>query len=311
MNSIIITGSNSGIGFQCALQLGKDAPNDQIIFACRNVKSGNDAAAAIKQKTGHPYLKCLPLDLSSLQSIKKFKEIISNEKHNQIIALFNNAGLQNINETQYTKDGIELTFGVNHLGPFYLTLLLLPFLSPNASITFTSSGTHDPLQKTGIEPPVYINANLLAHPKEENEKLSIVGQRRYSTSKLCSILTVYELHRRLSNTTIRVNAFDPGMVPGTGLARTYPPIIRFVWKNLLPLLIFFQRNTNTAKKSGNNLANLGYSLKYSTFNGKYFEGAKEIKSSADSYNSDFQLDLWKTSIALTGIRQNETSVILI
>jgi NAD(P)-dependent dehydrogenase (short-subunit alcohol dehydrogenase family) len=308
MNSIIITGANSGIGFQCALQLSMNAPNAQIILACRDQIKGNEAIEVIRQKTGHHYLKCYPLDLSSLESIKVFKEIVTKNNNFKIEALFNNAGLQNINETQYTKDGIELTFGVNHLGPFYLTLLLLPFFSPNSGITFTSSGTHDPRQKTGIVPPVYINANLLAHPKDENEKLNLIGQKRYSTSKLCSILTVYELSKRLSNSTIRVNAFDPGMVPGTGLARTYPPILRFFWKYLMPSLTVFQRNTNTAHKSGKNLSIIGYSKKYSIFNGKYFEGLKMIDSSDDSYNTKFQIDLWKTSVALSGIKQSETIV---
>lgn len=55
-----------------------------------------------------------------------------------------------------------------------------------------------------------------------------IWQRRYSTSKLCNILTTYELQKRPSKTNITENAFDPGMVPGTGLARTYPPLLRFV-----------------------------------------------------------------------------------
>jgi NAD(P)-dependent dehydrogenase (short-subunit alcohol dehydrogenase family) len=308
MNSIIITGANSGIGFQCALRLAKIAPDKQLILACRNEKSAIEAILQLKQKTGHLHLKFIPLDLSSLKSIKEFRDRISIEENNNLIALYNNAGLQIITETNYTTDGVETTFGVNHLGPFYLTLLLLPFMDSHASITFTSSGTHDPKQKTGIAPPVYLNAELLAHPVETYEKWNIIGQRRYSTSKLCNILTVYELHKRLSNTFIRVNAFDPGMVPGTGLARTYPPLLRFIWRNIMPVLTLFQHNTNSPEVSGTNLANLGYNTEYYTVNGKYFEGKKMISSSEDSYNRELQLDLWKTSIHLCGITQNETIV---
>ena len=257
MNSIIITGAYSGIGFQCALQLAKIAPDEQLIRACRNEKSAIEAISKLKQKTGHLYLKFIPLDLSSFISIKKFRDWISTEENNNLIVLYNNAGLQIITETNYTVDGIESTFGVNHPGPFYLTLLLLPFMDSHVSITFTTSGTHDPKQKTGIVPTVYLNADLLAHPLETSEKRNIVGQRRYSTSKLCNILTAYELHKRLSNTFIRVNAFDPGMVPGTGLARTYPPILRFMWKNIMPVLSLFQKNSNSPVVSGTNLAKLG------------------------------------------------------
>ena len=308
MNSIIITGSNSGIGFQCALHLAKIAPKEQLVLACRNEKSANEAITRIKQITDHTHLKYLPLDLSSFQSINEFCTMISKDKQNKIIALFNNAGIQILGKTQYTLNGIESTFGINHLGPFYLTLLLMPFMESHASITFTSSGTHDPMQKTGIAPPVYRDALSLAYPVETSENPNIVGQRRYSTSKLCNILTVYELQKRLSHTFIRVNAFDPGMVPGTGLARTYPPMLKFIWKNIMPALTLFQQNTNTPHVSGANLANLGYAKAFSSFNGKYFEGKKDIKSSPDSYNKNYQLDLWNTSVKLTGITQEETIV---
>lgn len=305
MNSIIITGANRGIGYECALQMARLAPNEQIIFACRDTDSGNEAIKSIKQKTGHRHLKCIPLDLASFKSIKDFATAFAAE-NDRIVALVNNAGLQNIGVTKYTADGFEETFGTNHLGPFYLTLLLLPLMVEEASITFTASGTHDPAQKTGVEPPVYTSAQKLAYLKTTDEKASIVGQRRYSTSKLCNIMTAYELQRQLQNTPIRVNAFDPGMVPGTGLARTYPPILKFVWKNIMPVLTLFKRNVNSAKKSGTNLANIAFAKQFQHIKGKYFEGTKVIQSSQDSYNRVYQKDLWKTSLRLTKIKQEET-----
>jgi len=100
------------------------------------------------------------------------------------------------------------------------------------------------------------------------------------------------------------------MVPGTGLARTYPPLMQFVWKNVMPLFTYFKHNVNTAHNSGKRLANLAYSEEYKNCKGKYFEGTKEIKSSVDSYNQDFQQILWKTNIDLLEIKQNETTVSL-
>jgi len=94
------------------------------------------------------------LDLDSLQSIREFKEEFSTLS-NTIICLINNAGIQNIGKTQLTKDGFEGTFGTNHLGPLYLTLLLMPLMDHHASVTFTASGVHDPDKKTGIEPPKF------------------------------------------------------------------------------------------------------------------------------------------------------------
>ena len=100
------------------------------------------------------------------------------------------------------------------------------------------------------------------------------------------------------------------MVPGTGLARNYPPILKFVWKNVMPVLTYFKRNTNSAKKSGSGLANLTIEKKYNTIKGKYFSDGKVVNSSADSYNQDYQQDLWQTSVELVEIKQNETSVSL-
>lgn len=308
MQSIIITGATSGIGYECALQLARMAPDKQFIIACRNRQAGNKAIEAIKQETNHQHVICLPLDLESLQSVRDFVRLFSELPNNRIIALLNNAGVQNVGETQYTKDGFEITFGVNHLAPFYLTLLLLPFMDAGSSITFTASGTHDPKQKTGMPAPVYTNAQLLAHPEETAEKSMAIGQRRYTTSKLCNIMTTYALQKRVQQLDIRVNAFDPGLVPGTGLARNYPSFLKFISDYVFKALILFHPNVHTAKQSGSNLANLAYADAFKMYKGNYFEGAKEIPSSDDSYRQDFQKDLWDTSIKLTGVKTAQTLV---
>ena len=308
--SIIITGANSGIGLECAIQMAKIAPEEQIILACRNTQKGNDAIEIIKQKTHHQHLICLPLDLASMQSIRDFRSAISKLPNPVITALVNNGGIQNIGKTAYTKDGFEITFGTNQLGGFYLTLLLLPYIEKNGSITFTASDTHDPATKTGIEPPVYTSGKELAFPKETTEKASIVGQRRYSTSKLCNVMTAYILHEKLAGKNIRVNAFDPGMVPGTGLAQTYPPVLKFIWNNIMPILTFFKHNTNSAKTSGKRLTNLAYALDLQHLNGIYYSDGRVRKSSADSYNKNYQFDLWKFGIKLMNIQPQDTAITL-
>jgi NAD(P)-dependent dehydrogenase (short-subunit alcohol dehydrogenase family) len=300
MKTIIITGANSGIGYECAMQMAKLAPKEVIIIACRNITAGNLAAEKIREATGHINLKCMELNLASLQSIRDFEIAFAKTNHKEISALINNAGSQNIGETAYTKDGFEITFGTNHLGGFYLTKLLTPYLVSGASVTFTASDTHDPLTKTGIEPPVYTSGHELAFPQKTTEKATTIGQRRYSTSKLCNVMTTYLYHGKLAPHGIRVNAFDPGMVPGTGLAKNYPAILRFVWNNIMPILTHFKKNTNTAVLSGSRLANLAYSKKYADLNGIYFSDGEVTRSSADSYNEKFQKDLWNSSIEMIG-----------
>lgn len=310
MKSIIITGANSGIGFECAMQMAKLAPNDQIILACRNVEAGKEAVQKIKQKAKHKNLICLPLNLASLQSVREFKTSFLKLPGPSITALVNNAGLQNISKTAYTEDGFEITFGTNHLGGFYLTLLLLPYIEKSGSITFTASDTHDPATKTGIEPPVFTTAKELAFPKETSEKENVVGQRRYSTSKLCNVLTTYVLHERLADKNIRVNAFDPGLTPGTGLAKSYPAPLRFAWKNIMPMMRYFRKNTNSPATSGSRLANLAFGKAQRQLNGIYYSNGKVTKSSTDSYNKAHQAELWKSSIELTAIQQQDTTISL-
>ena len=310
MKSIIITGANSGIGFECAMQMAKLAPDDQIILACRNVQAGNEAVQKINQKTNHKNLICLPLDLASLRSIRDFKVAFVKLPGPAITALVNNAGVQNIGKTAYTKDGFEITFGTNHLGGFYLTLLLLPYIEKNGSITFTASDTHDAATKTGIEPPIFTTGKELAFTKETSEKENIVGQRRYSTSKLCNVMTSYVLHERLADKNIRVNAFDPGLTPGTGLAKSYPAPLRFVWNNIMPMMRYFRKNTNSPATSGSRLANLAFSKELRQLNGIYYSDGKVTKSSVDSYNKAYQAELWKSSIELTAIQQQDTTISL-
>jgi len=310
MRSIIITGANSGIGLECAMQMAKIAPNDQIILACRNMHTANAAIKKIKKRTNHQHLLFLPLDLASLQSVRDFKSAFSKLPFPVITALVNNAGGLYAGQTAYTKDGFEITFGTNHLGGFYLTLLLLPFVEKAGSITFTASTVHDPTTKTGVEPPVYTNGNKLAFPKETPEKALSVAQRRYSTSKLCNVLTTYILHEKLAAKNIRVNAFDPGMVPGTGFVRTLSAPIRFLHRYIMPVLVYIKKNTNSAKTSGTRLANLAYSKEFQNLNGIYFSEGKVTASSNDSYNKDYQNELWKSSIELVGIKQEETNIVL-
>ncbi|SDK34385.1 NAD(P)-dependent dehydrogenase, short-chain alcohol dehydrogenase family [Catalinimonas alkaloidigena] len=299
MNSIVITGATSGIGFECASRMAQIAKNEQIVIPARNIKAGKEVIEKIKDKTGHKNLTSLELDLASLQSIRNFSESFAKEKSNAISILINNAGVQNIGETQFTTDGFEQTFGVNHLGAFALTMQLLPFMKDDAHIIFTSSETHDPALKTPIEPPIYTSTQELAFPKETSEKQNIVGQRRYSTSKLCNIMTTYELQERLKHTNIRVNAYDPGLTPGTGLARTYTPVMRFLWKNVFPVLTLFKSNIHTPAQAGKHLANLAYCEKYKDLKGIYFSDGKVVRTSVDSYNKDFQKDLWSGSLELT------------
>ena len=208
-------------------------------------------------------------------------------------ALVCNAGLQVVSAADETDDGVEMTFGVNHLGHFALVQGMLDQLARPARIVVVSSGTHDPAKHTGMPAPRFTSAAGLARPGGERAE---DGRRAYTTSKLCNVLFSYELDRRLGHGEqgVTVTAFDPGLMPGSGLARDYPPLQRLAWRYLLPALRVLP-GVRSTRASGNYLAALAGDERYDGVTGEYFAGGQSIRSSVDSYDRDKALDLWETS----------------
>lgn len=298
-STTLITGGTTGLGYEAALAIAKQNPHTQIIISSRS--SGDEAAASINSKTGNDTAKWLRLDLSSLSNIRDFVNKFTEGNYPPITTLLLNAGLQFPSGVTYTADGLESTFGVNHVGHALLFHLLVPHLHPEARIVVTSSGTHDPAQKTGLPDAKYDTAEKLAHPDAESIRNN-AGRQRYSTSKLVNILWTYALHQKQTtlNKHWKINAFDPGLMPGTGLARDAGPFIQFLWHRVLPKLLPLIRlmipNVHTAQESGGALAWVATSDETKEESGKYFEGRKEIKSSVDSYVESKQQDLWQWTV---------------
>lgn len=192
LRTIIITGGNTGLGYECAKNIARDDKMAQIILACRNAKKADDAVQSLIRDTGNNNIRSLELDLSSLESVRHFTSEFINLQLPPLFAIVCNAGIQIAYGTQYTTEGFEMTFGVNHLGHFLLVNLLLEEMSDKGRIVFVSSDTHDPLQKTGMPEPLYEKAEWLAYP--ERSKTALSGTRRYTTSKLCNLYCTYEVY---------------------------------------------------------------------------------------------------------------------
>jgi light-dependent protochlorophyllide reductase len=290
----IITGASAGLGLECARALLDTTQLDgdgswHVVLAVRSPARGAEAVAQI----GAPE-RCtvIEVDLASLQSVHAFVDTFRDAGLAPLHAVVCNAGVQVVSGTELTAEGVEMTFGVNHLGHFALVQSLLDELADPARIVVVSSGTHDPAKHTGMPSPHYSSAAELAHPPGD----TIDGRRRYTTSKLCNVLFAYELDRRLGQGQrgITVNAFDPGLMPGSGLARDYSPIGRWAWRYLFPALRVLP-NVNSTRSSGQRLAALAGDPRYDGVTGSYFEGLRPIRSSVDSYDRDKALDLWETS----------------
>ena len=319
MNTAIVTGANTGLGFECARALA-ETRNWHVIVACRSVEKGREAINRLFAQTWYKNLEAITLDLASLESVRSFAKEYAADSRPPLRAIVCNAATQIVSGRTYTKDGFETTFAVNHLGHFLLVNLLLPQMAPPARIVVVSSGTHDPAQTTGMPPPVFKSARLLARPDEDSKPLNdpngTAGRRAYTTSKLCNLLFAYELERRLraeraggtNGRSITVNAFDPGLMPGTGLARDYGATARFAWRFVLPVLRPFVPNVNSVARSGKTLANMVTEPRYDRISGKYFQGTRDVPSSKDSYDPAMAVDLWESSAAMVKLSPDETSL---
>lgn len=297
-NSVIITGGTSGMGYHTALKLAKDHPEYLVVIASRSDK--NHAADAINKALGQSNTIFMALDLGDPANVRRFaRNWIADKTKPQIQALVMNAALQFPTTLHLTDGGMEKTFAISHAGHATLFHLLCPHLATGARVVLTSSGTHDPAQKSGLPDAEYTTAEELAYPPES--KAGMPGRKRYSTAKLCNVLWTYALARRLAEVApwrrITVNAFDPGLMPGTGLAREGTGIERWLWNSVLPhllglLRVIFNPNVHSPAESAVALARLVGSSDVEGVTGKYFEGLREIRSSSDSYVQSKQDDLW-------------------
>jgi len=306
MKTCVITGGNRGLGYECARALAREK-DWTVVIACRDPRAGQAAVSRLHKLNANTNIAALKLDLASLASVNAFIASLQAGNLPPLGALVCNAGLQIVSGTKWTEDGFEMTFGVNHLGHYLLVHRLLESLIPPARILFVSSGTHDPALKTSMPAPEYRDARSLAFPNEigggDPEQ---IGGKRYTTSKLANIFTTYELARRLEARGIQgitVNAFDPGMMPGTGLARDHPLPVRLAWNYILPLLTLLRRSARPVEVSGAALARLVSDPELANTTGKFFSGTDMVPSSAESYDRDKAKELWETSAELVGLAQ--------
>ena len=183
-----------------------------------------------------------------------------------------------------------------------------------ARIVIVASGVHDPKLRTGMPKPRITDIRTLAETDSDFN-----GRLAYVNSKLCNLWFAYELRRRLEGAgvpNLTVNAFDPGLVPGSGLARDYPPALRFIWNRLLPgvarVLTLAVPTINPAPKAGAALAQLVLDPALASASGKYFPSHarwREAPSSDASYDAERARLLWEESVRMTGLTPKESPLL--
>ncbi len=224
--TIIVTGANAGIGAVTAAQLAKQGA--LVVIACRRIAAGEERAQQIWAEHPQASIEVLELDLSDLSSVRRFAADFL-DRHDALHGLINNAGVMNTPEER-TKDGFEKQFGVNHLGHFLLTGLLLDALKKGAPsrIVNVSSCYHD--KAMGREGTIELSdLNFQARKYD--------GWKAYAQSKLANVLHAKELAKRLEGTGVSAVSVHPGWVRTNLVKHTMPLVLQnYIARPVLSLM---------------------------------------------------------------------------
>ncbi|XP_026953128.1 retinol dehydrogenase 13 isoform X2 [Sagmatias obliquidens] len=307
--TVIVTGANTGIGKQTALELARRGGT--IILACRDLEKCEAAAKEIRGETLNHRVNARHLDLASLRSIREFAAKIieagciitpitegETESHicphpclpeeERVHILINNAAVMRCPHWT-TEDGFEMQLGVNYLGHFLLTNLLLDKLKASA-------------------PSRVINLSSLAHVAGHIDFEDLNWEKRkydtkaaYCQSKLAVVLFTKELSRRLQGTGVTVNALHPG-VARTELGRhTGMHSSTFSSFTLGPIFWLLVKSPQLAAQPSTYLA---VAEELEGVSGKYFEGLKEKAPAPEAEDEEVAGRLWAESARLVGLEMS-------
>jgi len=266
--TILITGATDGIGRQTALELANRG--EAVWLHGRNEERCRSAMAEISRRTGNPKLRCFVADLAELAQVHRLVEEVKTAG-SRLDVLINNAGVFR-HKRELTPDGFELTFAVNHLAHFVLTLGLVDRLrssAPSRIITISSMVHTDS-----------IDFGNLQGEKEYS------GFGAYSRSKLCNILFTYALAERLQNTGVTANCLHPGVIN--------TKLLRASWSG-----------GESVSEGAKTPVFLSTAQEAAAYSGQYFVNRTPSTSAPITLDREVRERLWAVSEALTGVHWPE------
>jgi len=273
MKTIIVTGSNSGIGREAALNLA--GSGHRILMLCRDSDKSIKAHQEIVFQSGNENVFLIPVDLSDPNSIRSAVENIKKE-YQVIDVLVNNAGVYKV-KRQKTQNGVEMTFAVNFLATFMLSQMLL-----------------ENLETTGNGRIINVVSELYKNGSIDFDNLMLekgykVGDA-YANSKLATVLYTVELAERVRRKGISVNALHPGVL-ATDSFRDYPRLLTKI------LNLFLEK----PQKGGERIAYLAISEEVKGVSGKYFFKTEEQEIDIPDQTRDTTEKLWQIAEQFTGL----------
>ena len=284
--TIIVTGANSGLGYESTLALAEKGA--LVVMACRNLEKGRKALENIKTVVPSAQLDLMELDLADLKSIHAFAAAFKG-KYDRLDVLLNNAGVM-LTPRRLTADGFESQFGINHLGHFALTGLLLDLLlkTPESRVVAVSSQMH-------VDGKMVWD-DLMGEQSYNN-------QDAYRQSKLANLLFAFELNRKLQatgSTTMAVGA-HPGMADTNWVANNLSGLMKFFMGLMAPLM--------SQKADLGALSQLFAATSADVKTGGYYgpDGVRkgypvEVRAAEAAYDEADAQKLWALSEELTGVK---------
>ena len=279
--SVLITGATNGIGKASAFELAKSGA--EVIIVGRNEVKTRKVLDDLKSQSGNANIDMLVGDLSSIAEIKRVAAEFS-ARRERLDVLLNNAGAV-FSAYQVSADGYEMTFALNHLSYFMLSLLLLNTLKRTAA-------EQGEARIINVSSSAHRNAALRLDNLRDQSGYSFMNS--YGASKLMNVLFTYELARRLEDTAVTVNAVHPGLVD-TGFGHNTGRLWSGVIKVLQKLFAI------SPEKGAETLVYLASSLEVAGISGKYWNEKQQKRSSANSYDREQQKRLWEYSAEITGL----------
>ncbi|KAA3642374.1 MAG: SDR family NAD(P)-dependent oxidoreductase [Chloroflexi bacterium] len=273
MKTIIVTGANSGIGKEAALNLASSG--HRILMLCRDSEKSVQAQKDIVLQSGNQNVFLIPVDLANPASIRTAVDQIK-DQYPVIDVLVNNAGIYKVKREE-TANGVEMSLAVNYLAPFMLSQMLLENLAASSEGRIINVVSE--LYKNGI----IDFENLMM---ETGYKVGTA----YANAKLASVLYTAELARRVSGEGIMVNAMHPGVL-ATSAFRDYSTLVM----NLFNLFL------ENPKKGGERIAHLATSDELKGVTGKYFYKLEQRELEIPVQETEKSERLWGLAEQLTGL----------
>lgn len=268
---IVVTGANTGIGRVTAESLA--ARGAEVVLACRSEERTRPVLDAIAGAGGKA--RFAPLDLGELASVRACAAEVAGMGR-PVDVLVNNAGIAG--QRGLTKDGFEVTFGTNHLGPFLLTVLLAPKLraATRARVVNVASKAH--YDAPGID------WDAVREPTR-----SLTGLPEYAVSKLANVLFTRELARRIGPSGVHSYALHPGVV-ASDVWRKVPWPVR-------PVMKLFMISTEEGAKTTLFCAT---SPELADHDGRYYDACREKRPSKVARDDALARELWDKSAEMVG-----------